>query len=565
MKELLKEARGEEPVDIVFENGKIVDVFNGELVTKSLAVSDGVIIGYGDYEAEKRIDLEGRILAPGFIDGHLHIESSMVGVKEFAKHVLALGTTSVFVDPHEIANVTGEAGIKYILNQAQNLPLDINLMLPSTVPATDFETANAKLDAESLASLLDYEGVFGLGEVMNYPDLIQGAEDTWAKIELMDGYFKDGHAPGLSGKRLNAYRLAGIKADHECTTVEEALEKVRAGMYIMLREASASKDLLNLIQGVERKNLRRFLFATDDRNPNDLLKEGHINFLMSKAYQTGLEASEVIRLGTLNAAEAFDLDDLGAIVPGYRADLVVINSFENWQIDMVFKDGEMVAKEGRVLFETDNQAPRREISNTVTLGEMGKEDFSLPQGNKYRAMELVPDQIVTKEAIVKLKGDHEDELRQNDLVKLAVVERHQATGNIGLGLLKGLGLEAGAVAISIAHDAHNIIAAGLDGADILAAVERLEELQGGLVIIKEGRVTAELALPIAGLMSDQPLAEVDKKLSRLKEKAASLGIKVSNPFMALSFMALAVVPELKLTDQGLIDVREFEEVPLVVE
>ncbi|PRX30443.1 adenine deaminase [Orenia metallireducens] len=565
MKHLLKQARGDKPVDLLFKNGKIVDVFNGELVEESLAVSDGVIIGYGDYQAQEEIDLAGRILAPGFVDGHFHLESSMVGVQEFAKQVIALGTTTVFADPHEIANVSGRAGIEYILKEAQNLPWNFNLMLPSAVPATSFESSGAKLGVDKLAPLLKYQEVFGLGEVMNYSGVIKGEEDIWNKVELMEDRFKDGHAPNLSGKELNAYLLAGIKADHECTTAKEALEKIRAGMYVMIREGSMTKDLLSLIAGVNARNSRRFLFATDDRHPDDLITEGHINFLMKKATQAGLDPIEALRLGTINSAEALGMAKLGAIAPGYQGDLVVIDNFDSWEIEMVFKDGKLVAKGGEALFEIDSISYQDQIFKSVNLGELSERDFMLPKGRRFRVMKLEQEQIITKEAVVALKSGDSQELINHDLVKLAVVERHRGTGNLGLGLLNNFGLKEGAIATSIAHDSHNIIVAGLESEEMLLAVKRLEELQGGIVIVKDNKVLMELALPIAGLMSDQPLVEVAYRLQEMKEKARHLGVKATDPFMSLSFMALAVIPELKLTDQGLINVKEFKQVSLVVD
>ncbi|SJZ91831.1 adenine deaminase [Selenihalanaerobacter shriftii] len=570
-KKLLKQARGEEKVDILFKNGRVVDVFNGEIVEENVAVADGKVIGYGDYQGKEEIDLDGRILSPGFIDGHLHIESGMVEVKEFARQVIASGTTTIFADPHEIANVSGMKGIEYIYQGAKELPWNLFLMFPSAVPAASAGTPGAIIDAQKMSQLFSEEKFFGLGEVMDFINVIAGDDKTWEKLEITGETFKDGHAPGVSGKELNAYLMADIGADHECTTAKEAIEKIRSGMYVMIREGSATKDLLNLLPGINSNNMRRFLLATDDRHPQDLVEEGHINFLMKKLHKSGINPVEAIRLGTINAAECFGLDNLGAIAPGYQADLVVIDDFDNWNIDMVFKDGKMVAKEGESTFSMSSkidQDLKKEVMNSVNIGRILSENFELLKGNKFRVMELSPDQIITKQQIVNLSFEETEvkqELIKNDLVKIAVVDRHQATGNVGLGLLKGFGLEEGAIATSIAHDSHHIITAGLDKDDMYRAVKKVEELDGGIVIVKEGEVLAKLPLSIAGLMSKLSLDEVAIRINKMKEITESLGVKIREPFMTLSFMALPVIPELKITDKGLFDVKQLEYVQLNID
>lgn len=578
-RKLLKKARGEEKVDLVLRNGRLIDVFNEELIRADLAVSDGIIIGTGPYQGVEEIDLGGQLVSPGFIDGHLHLESAMVRVEEFARRVIPLGTTTIVADPHEIANVAGIEGIKYLLEAGRNLPWNLKLMLPSCVPATPFETSGARLKAEDLSQLLGEDGIFGLGEVMDFPGVIRGDKEIWDKIALAGNRFKDGHSPGLRGQKLNSYLLAGIKADHECTTPAEALEKISKGMYIMIREGSVTRDLVSLLPAVRERNLSRFFLATDDRHPADLLAEGHINYLIKKSVKQGLNPLKALKLATINAALALGLEKTGALAPGYRADLVVIDSLSNFNVKMVFKDGKQVAEEGRPLFKS---TPRTEkcslgkIFQSIRVGALDAKKFRLPPGRRYRVMELVEDQVITKKRIMSLPvlpagrtgaaaAITEKALVEGDLVKLAVVERHHRTGNVGLGLLKGFGLKTGAIATSISHDSHNIIVTGLNEEEMFRAVREIERMQGGLVIIKERKVAGRLALPIAGLMSEEPLEEVAGRLEELREIAGSLGVRVKAPFMTLSFMALSVIPELKLTDRGLFELEAGKIVPLVVE
>lgn len=566
LKDLLPYARGDKEVDLVFRNARIVDLFNGELVEADLAIAKGRIIGYGDYSAKESIDLAGRILAPGFIDGHLHLESSMVRVGEFASQVIATGTTTVFADPHEIANVAGVNGLEYILAAGKEQPWNFFLLIPSAVPTTSYESHGAVIDANEVKRLLATDDFFGLGEVMNYPGVINGEEEIWDKLIAAKEYFKDGHAPGLAGKELNAYLLGGIKADHEVTTVAEAKEKIRAGMYIMIREGSVTKDLNNLIKAVNHKNLSRFLFATDDRHPDDLIEEGHINYLIKQSIQAGIEPISAVKMATLNAAQALGLNDLGAIAPGYKADLVVIDNWQDFTIDSVFKSGQLVAKQGKALFESKKViADYPELKKTVNIAGLKKSDFILPAGNKYRSICLKEDKIITDQEVIELSSkDRITELKEQDLAKLAVVERHNATGNVGLGLLKGLGLKTGAIATSIAHDSHQIITAGLKKEDIFLAVKELERMQGGIVVVADEEVLCSLSLSIAGLISEAKIDKVANDLALLKREVKQLGVKRNNPFMTLAFMALVVIPKLKLTDKGLFDVEKFSPVDLVI-
>ncbi|MBS3811544.1 MAG: adenine deaminase [Halanaerobiales bacterium] len=558
-KKILKMARGAIPAELVLKNGSIVDVFNERLIKSDIAIAKGKILGIGDYQGLKEVDIEDNIISPGFIDGHLHLESAMVKVEEFAAWVISRGTTTIFADPHEISNVAGIEGIKYILESGNQLPWNFNLMLPSCVPATSNETSGASLSAENLAVLVDEEGVFGLGEVMDFVAVINGEQGLWDKIDLMKDRFIDGHAPGLSGKDLNTYLLAGIRADHECTVESEAIEKVSKGMYVMIREGSVTRDLINLLPAVNNCNLARFMFATDDRNPGDLYKDGHMNFLIKKAVHSGMSSIRAIKLATINTANALRLDNVGAIVPGYKADLVILDNLNDFNVKKVFKDGKLVAENERLIVDLpEKKAGKAEkIFKSVNIGSLNKEKFDLPNYNKYRAMVLIKDKVITgqEEIVFKNKVKSSDLIAQN-LVKIAVVERHKKTGNVGLGLLKGFGLQKGALALSIGHDSHNIIVVGLNSFDMYKAVQKIDELQGGIVIAKQGEIINYLPLEIAGLMSKKSIPETAKRLEQMKRIISSMGVVHRNPFMTLSFMALTVIPSLKITDQGLFDVEE---------
>lgn len=579
-KELLKQARGIEKAEKVFKNASFVDVFNERLLQSDIAVADGIIIGTGSYEGREEIDLSSKIVAPAFIDAHLHLESSMTNVDQFARVVIPKGTTTIVADPHEIANVAGITGIKYLLQAGRAQPWNFNLMLPSCVPASEFEHSGAELLTEDLKTLIGEEGIFGLGELMNYPAVISGEAEIWNKIELAEKMFKDGHAPGLSGKDLNAYLLADIEADHEATTAAEALEKISKGMYIMIREGSVTRDLVSLLPAVNGFNSSRFLFATDDRHPGDLIKEGQIDFVVRKAVQYGLSPLRAVKMATINAAEALGFKKLGAIAPGYRADLLVLNNLADFKVEKVYKDAKLVAQNGTLLKSSEdqssfkqsnyiNQEIEEKIFKSIKIGKISTKDFKLPAAKKYRVIELKEDQIITGESVYERESNYNNEapfreLIGHNLVKLAVVERHHKTGNVGLGLLRNYGLRCGAVAASISHDAHNIIVAGLAAEDMELAVREIEKMQGGLVIVKDGIVEETLALPVAGLMALKSVKEVAVKLNKMNELAQSMGVNRSGPFMTLSFMALTVIPELKLTDRGLFDLNKFENVDLLI-
>ena len=561
---LIKVARGIEPPDLVLKGGQIVNVFSNEIYPADVALCGEQIAGVGSYTGPKELDCRGKIITPGFLDGHMHIESSMVTVSEFAKTVSPHGTTTIMADPHELANVLGTEGIEYVLQTAKYQPLSVYVMLPSCVPATDLETSGARLKAADLQPYLDNPWVLGLAEMMNYPGVLFEADEVLEKLGIVGNKMVDGHAPQLSGKDLNAYIAAGVSNDHECTTVAEAQEKMRLGMHIAVREGSVTRDLLNLLPLVKPENADRFFFCTDDRTPADLMARGHIDSMVRMAINAGLDPVLAIRLATLNTAQYFGLRRVGGIAPGWTADLLILSDLKKCVVEKVFKRGSLIAEKGHLL----DTKPRRSliaVRNTVHIRALDQSSFQIPAKNgKARVMELIPDQIITRQVFTEPKRDngHVVSDTQNDILKIAVVERHHATGNIGLGLTKGFGLRSGAIAGSVGHDAHNINVVGTNDADMRACVEQIVKMQGGFVIADHGEILATVPLPIAGLLSDKPLADVKEQLELANAAAAKLGCRVKEPFMALSFMALSVIPELKLTDRGLVDVNKFKFVDL---
>ncbi|MDD3627148.1 MAG: adenine deaminase [bacterium] len=558
-------ALGKFPSDLVLKNAKIINVFSGEVIQGNLAIIDEHIVGIGDYVGKEEIDMEGRYIAPGFMDSHVHIESSMVELKEFSKAVVPRGTTSVIIDPHEIANVLGLDGIRYMLDSAKFNPLNVFVMLPSCVPATDLETSGAALRAFDLHPLMHEKWVVGLGEMMNFPGVLNKDPVVLDKIAIAMGERIDGHAPGLSGKELNAYISVGITSDHECTQLAEAKEKLEKGMYIMIREGTATKNLEALLPLVNDYNISRFMFCTDDRHPNDLLTEGHIDYIIRRAIKLGLDPIKAIRIATLNPSLYFRLEKLGAIAPGYLADLVILNNLEELDIYKVMKNGKFVSI-GTKLTYAPPQYPELRIRGTVNIKWLEEKDFMIPanEGKKANVIEIIPDQIITKAitAVPKVENGYVVPDMENDILLIAVIERHMASKNIGLGLVKGFGLKEGAIASSVAHDSHNIIVVGTNFKDMLRAVIRVRSRQGGLVFAKNGEVIENLPLPIAGLMSNEPLEVVNEKIENLVKVVKEAGSKVNSPFMQMSFLALPVIPELKLTDQGLFDVRKFKYIDL---
>ncbi len=558
---MISVAKGKLLADLVLANARVVNVFTGELEAGNIAIWGGRIAGVGDYQQARQVlDLGGRCVAPGLIDGHTHLESSMLDVGQYARAVVPRGTTAVVTDLHEIANVSGLEGMRYVMRAARRLPLKLFLMAPSCVPATHLETSGASLDAEALRQVFRWKGCIGLGEVMNFPGVLGGDEGLLKKINLARGKVADGHAPGLGGKNLNAYIAAGIYSDHESVSLDEAREKLSQGMFIMIREGSSEKNLEALLPLVTDKTYKRCLFVVDDRSCVDLLRHGGIDDVARKAIAGGLDPVRAIQLATVNTAEYFRLDRLGAIAPGYEANLIVIGDLPNLQIDMVFYQGRLVAEEGKPLFSA-YEPKNSELTKTINIRPFGIEALRLLASAETRpVIEIVPGQIVTRKRFERVRVVDGVVMpdTNRDILKLVVVERHKATGNIGLGLVKGFGLKNGALASSIAHDSHNIVAVGANDEDIFAAVKEVERLHGGLVAIAGGKLLARLALPIAGLLSDEPLEVVVEKLNKLEQAAAQLGTRLPSPFSTLSFMALPVIPELRLTDLGLVDVGEFK-------
>jgi len=565
--ELIRAARGVLPANLLLRNAQLVNVFTGEIYPTDVAIWNGFVVGFGDYEAEQAIDLDGLYLAPGFIDGHVHIESSMVEIPQLARAVVPRGTTSVVCDPHEIANVMGYDGIRYILESSKYNPLNVFIMLPSCVPATRLETSGSELRAFDIYPFFKEKWVLGLGEVMNYPGLLDCDPELLDKLKIIHGKRIDGHAPGLAGKDLYAYAASGVASDHECTTVEEAREKLRAGLHVMIREGTGAKNLQDLLPLVTPENSHRCFFVTDDRHLNDLLEEGHMDHVVRRAIALGLPPVTAIQMATLNTARYFMLNDHGAIAPGYYADIVAFDSLERINVRMVFKNGVMVASDGRATWNV-GERPRMALRGSVNIKWLEGDEFRVPaRTGRIRVIELCEDQLLTRQSVQEARVEDGVVLAdpERDLLKAAVIERHQASGKMGYGFVRGFGLREGAMASTIAHDSHNIIVVGASDEDMMAAVIQLNKLGGGLVYTRGGEVVADLPLPVAGLVSRQPMEQVYQQLERLLEAVHAAGARQKDPYMALSFLALPVIPELKLTDRGLVDVHRFEHVDLFVD
>jgi adenine deaminase len=565
LEELISAARGEIEVDLLLEGGEMVNTLSGERYRSDVAVYKGRVAGFDCSSAREVSDLDGLVLSPGFIDGHVHIESAMVTIPEYARAVVPKGTTSVVADPHEIANVLGEAGIEYMLESSGLAPMSVYVMLPSCVPATDLETSGAELDARALSRFIDDERVMGIAEVMNYPGVVLCDPSVMEKIRLAGKKRVDGHSPLLSGRDLAAYVASGIGSDHECTSPKEALEKLRLGMHIMIREGTAAKNLKDLLPLVTPLNARRFLFVSDDRHASEILREGHIDFMIRTAVKRGMDPVLALQMASLNPAQYFRIPDLGAIAPGYRADIAVLDSLDDLNVVKVFKDGRLVAQEGTLTAPLES-APAPKASR-MRIGPLDLRSFDIKAGSgPARVIRVIPDQIITGSLLLWAKTADGKVIADTDrdILRMAVVERHKGTGNVGLGLVSGFGLQEGAIATSVAHDSHNIAVVGVDPEEMLSAVLAVKQMNGGLVAVRGGKVKASLPLPVAGLLSDGYMHEVTEGIDHVIYAAGELGCRLRDPFMTLSFLALPVIPELKLTDRGLVDVSKFRIVPLFV-
>jgi adenine deaminase len=553
-------ARGDEPADLVVTGGKVLSVFTKEWLEVDVAIVDGHVVGLGRYDGGERMDVAGAYLVPGFIDAHMHLESSKLTVDEFARAVLAHGTTTVVADPHEIANVLGTDGIHWLLDSCADLPLDVFVMAPSCVPASRFESPRRPFTTGDIESLLRRHRTIGVAEMMNFPGVIAGSEAEVAKLQTGLTDHVDGHAPGVSGPALNAYVAAGIRSDHEATTYEEALEKRRLGMWVMLREASIARNLRDLLPLVKRYGSERCMFCTDDREPGFIVEEGHINQMVRVAVADGISPEDAVVMATLNPATYHRLWQLGAIAPGYQADILVLDDLQSFVPRQVLKRG---AAPRFVKLDVPEW-----VRQTVHLADVDASSFHVAAGpRRIRVIRVIPSQLLTGAELVEpttrdgcIVADP-----KRDLVKIAVLERHHASGRVGLGFATNVGLQRGAFASTVAHDAHNVVVLGVDDADMAACAMRMVEIGGGIVIADGGRVVEELPLPVAGLMSDQPLAVVHERLNSMERRLAAMGVTMIAPFMTLSFLALSVIPELKITDRGLVDVARFELVPLGVE
>ena len=558
-------ARGDEPADLVLRGARVLSVFTGELLEADVAICDQHVAGIGEgYEGTDVEDVSGLILLPGFIEGHMHLESTKLTIDEFARAALPWGTTTVVLDPHEIANVLGLDGVRAMLASARDVPLDVYVMVSSCVPASPFESSAATVTAEDIAGFLDEEpNAIGVAEMMDFPGVVAGTDEAVAKLAAAGGRQVDGHAPGLSGRDLNAYLAAGVRSDHECTSYAEALEKRRLGMWIMIREGSAARNLEALLPLVLEHGPENCLLCTDDREPDHLLEEGHINDVVRKAVALGCPPADAVVMGTLHAARYHRLYEHGAVAPGYLADVVAVADLAAFRPVAVWKRGRLVAREGRPMDIPKAPLPDW-MRDSVHVRELGPGGFAIPALPRVRVIGVRAGQIVTQ-ALVEQPSVRDGAAvadPSRDLAKIAVVERHRETGRIGLGFVRGFGIRRGALASTHAHDAHNVVVVGVDDADMAAAVDRLREIGGGQVAVGGGQVLGEIPCPFGGLLSDRSVEEVAARVRDMEKAAEELGVTLPAPFMAMSFMALSVVPELKITDRGLIDVERFELVPL---
>jgi len=553
-------ARGINKADLVLKNCQIINVFSHSIEQNDIAIQDGIIVGVGQYDGVHEIDLKNQYVAPGFIDGHVHIESSMLTPSEFSKLIIPKGTTRVIADPHEIANVKGVKGLGFMLKSSLDTPLNVHIMIPSCVPATSFETSGSTIDSEDIYSLRKREGILGLGEMMDYPGVINAEKSVMDKLTIMENYIIDGHAPNVYGKDLNAYLLKHIKTDHECTTKEELEEKVKRGMYIHLRQGSATRNVKELSKGITAYNSHRLMFCTDDKHPMDIVHEGHINFNINLAIGEGIDPITAIQMATINIANCYQLKQVGAIAPGYTADLVVFEDLKNIDPNQVYIKGDLVAEGNKVLFDT-HKFENVHVKHSVNFN-MGDICLDLPlKSNHVKVMRLIENNVITKEVHrnVTVKDGLYVNNPDQDILKIAVVERHHYTKNIGIALMEGYGIQNGAVAMTIAHDSHNLVVVGDNDQDMMLAIQELQKIQGGITIVRAGKVIDSLQLEIAGLMTNQEYKTVEAKLIEMNKYARDFGVnkEIDDPFLSLAFMSLPVIPDLKLTDRGLFDVLTF--------
>jgi adenine deaminase len=561
---LIQVATKREKADTVIKNCKIVNVYTAEIIEGDIAIKDGKIAGIGEYDGVEIIDATGSYAVPGLIDSHIHIESAFVTPQEMGAMVVPCGTTTIIADPHEIVNVCGIPGFEYMVAAAKGTDLDIKYQVPSCVPATPFENSGALIDSSTIEELLSHKDAFGMGEMMNFPGVVYADEEVVSKITAARNANKiiDGHAPGLTGDDLNAYVATGIKTDHECTTVMEMQEKIRLGMYILLREGSASQNLRTLLKGVAKENSHRCLLCSDDRQSKDIYEKGHIDNQLRICVEEGIEPITAIRMATLNSAQCYGLSDRGAIAPGLRGDIVLVNNLTDFEVEQVYIQGKLVAQEKKYLGKLEDTNADK-VAATVHVKELHIDKLNLnAQSNSVKVIGIVPGEIVTKSEVAKVQltdnGDFIFDPSQ-DIAKIVIVERHQMTGNVAVGLLKGYGIKKGAVATTIAHDSHNIVAVGVNNEEIMSAIEELIEMNGGVVAVANGNPISRMPLPIGGLMSDKDGQWVAKNLENIQDVLHNeLDVNENvEPLMTLSFMSLPVIPELKITDMGLFDVTKF--------
>lgn len=559
--------------DLIIKNITIVDIFNNDTFMGDVGIKNGYIIGIGDYEGQRIIDGKGKYICPGLIDAHCHIESSLVTPKEYAKVALLNGVTSVIADPHEIANVMGEDGIKFMLKDSANIPFDMYFMLPSCVPGTSFENSGARLLASNLRDFYNEERVLGLAEVMDYESLFSCEETMIDKIydAINNNTVIDGHGAGFSSDMINSYRVAKVLTDHECISPSDAIDRIRRGMYVLIREGTAAKNLIDILSAVNESNISRFCLCTDDKHIDDIKENGSINYSVRKCIECGLKPEMAIKMATINTSLVYNLQDKGAIAPGYKADFIILDDLKTFKINSVYKSGELVAENGDLVCDSSIiKSKDNKIVNTVNFKDVNKESFRIDITNKdiINVIEIIPNKLETNHIKVKINNNISESIGENkyfkaspeeDLLKIAVVERHKKSGNIGLGVLKGLKIKSGAIGTTIAHDSHNIILVGTNDRDLLIAANELKSMGGGIVVVKDGKIIGSIKLEIGGLMTNRNFGEVKVDLDILHKSMKDISPDINyNPFLTLSFLSLPVIPDLKITDKGLFDVKKFK-------